>query len=241
MSLNVEKCHVMTFSKSKNKCIYDYFLKNQLLNRVSSVSDLGVVFSIDMTFNNHIDAIDNKAYSMLGFIKRNTRDFHDSLTFKSLYTSFVRAKIEYASVIWSPYYDIHCNRLESIQKQFVLFVLKKLPSNDHIGYKLLPYTDRCGLLGLQTLSRRRECASVVFARDILCGKVDCTELLSLFSLYAPQRSLRPRDLLFNPLANTNYSFFDPVFRIQRDLNRYANFFDFNISRAAFKKSISKVS
>ena len=78
--LNIDKCQLITYSKSRLPVIYDYFLNAYSLKRVNMVKDLGVIFSSDLTFNSHIDAIVNKAYSMLGFIKRNSKDFHDTLT-----------------------------------------------------------------------------------------------------------------------------------------------------------------
>lgn len=240
MLVNVDKCQVITYSKAKKPIEFNYLLNHHLLRRVNVVKDLGVIFSSDLSFNSHIDAVVNKAYSMLAFIKRNSKDFHDTLTFKSLYTSFVRSQLEYASVIWSPFYDCHSNRIESVQKKFLIFVLKKLPSLNHDSYRLSPYLDRCKFLGFQSLASRRKCLSATFARDIICGKVDCADLLLYFNIYAPQRSLRPRDFLHTPTANSNYGYYGPMARIQRDFNSVENCFDFNISRCTFKRAIAKL-
>jgi hypothetical protein len=42
---------------------------------------------------------------------------------------------------------------------------------------LLPlYESRCKLLNLDTLCRRREILSVMFVRDVLCAKIDSSNL-----------------------------------------------------------------
>ena len=45
------------------------------LDRVGEVRDLGVIFSTNLSFRSHIEIILNKAYRLLGFIKRTSYDF----------------------------------------------------------------------------------------------------------------------------------------------------------------------
>jgi len=63
---------------------------------------------------------------MLGFIKRWSKEFNNPFVLKSLYTSLVRPNLEYASQVWSPFYKIHINRIEAIQKNFNCFALRHL-------------------------------------------------------------------------------------------------------------------
>lgn len=44
-----------------------------------------------------------------------TKDFVDISLFTVLYKTFVRAKLEYACIAWSPYYAVHINSLEKNQ------------------------------------------------------------------------------------------------------------------------------
>jgi hypothetical protein len=52
-------------------------------------------------------------------------------------------------------------------------------------FDLPPYVDRCALIRLETLAERRANACVMFIFDILSGKVNSSNLLSLISINAP--------------------------------------------------------
>lgn len=240
--LNVKKCKLMTFCRNKTKIEVPYVLYDEVLERVCHIRDLGVIFSHDLSFSRHIDQIVCKANSMLGMIKRNAKDFHDPLTLKTLYMSYVRSNLEYASVIWSPYYEVHSKRIESVQKQFLLYSLRRFPSSSSNinNFILEPYVNRLLLFNMRTLSQRREIAYAVFTRDVICNKVDCPELLSLFTFYAPTRISRTRDLFKIPYRRTNYLIAEPVLSCMKYFNENYDLFDFNITRDSFKLRLIKL-
>ena len=74
-----------------------YFPKDGLY-----IKDLGVFFDSQLTFSEHIHQKINKAYSMLGIVKRNFI-LMDPRTFILLYKALVRPHVEYANSVWSPY------------------------------------------------------------------------------------------------------------------------------------------
>jgi hypothetical protein len=51
-----------------------------VLDRVSSINDLGVIMDEKMTFSEHVDVMIAKAFMMLGFFRRLALDFRDSYT-----------------------------------------------------------------------------------------------------------------------------------------------------------------
>jgi hypothetical protein len=59
----------------------------------------------------------SKATGLLGFVKRRVKEFDN-----------VRSILEIGSIIWMPHTDEYFNRMESIQKQFLLFALRHLHS-----------------------------------------------------------------------------------------------------------------
>lgn len=71
--LNVDKCKVMTFSRSRNPVIHNYYLDNVLLNPVVENLDLGITFNSNLTFNKHYLNISKKSSSILGFISRTCK------------------------------------------------------------------------------------------------------------------------------------------------------------------------
>jgi hypothetical protein len=70
-----------------------------------------------MNFSDHVDIMVGKAFAMLGFTRRMSFEFRDPYTLKSLYTSLVRPKLEYASCVWSPLYDVRVDKVERVQKR----------------------------------------------------------------------------------------------------------------------------
>lgn len=209
---------------------------------VDQFKDLGVIFSSNLSFNKHIDYVISKANSMLAYIKRNSRDFRDPYTIKTLYTSYVRSNLEYASVIWSPYYAVHSNRIETIQKKFLIFAFRQLPSNRQVGdFAREPYVNRLKLINMQPLDKRRDIAGSMFVRDLLCSRINCAELLNKCCMSTPQRALRPRFRgLSVPYCRTNFAKSEPMIYCLSCFNLYFNYFDFHISRDNFKKFLCKL-
>ena len=119
--LNINKCKVMSFHRKRSPVLFDYNIHNESLGRVYELKDLGVIFDPSFRFVRHIDFIVNKAYSMLGFIMRICADFTAASVFLSLYFAYVRSHLEYAAAIWNPNYDVHVQRIESVQKSFYSF------------------------------------------------------------------------------------------------------------------------
>jgi len=95
------------------------------LDRIYSVNDLGVLLDPKLKFDCHIMSTVNKAMSVLGFIKRWSKELDDPYTTKLLFTSIVRPILEYCSSVWSPQCQVHIDSIESVQKNFffLLFIV----------------------------------------------------------------------------------------------------------------------
>jgi hypothetical protein len=95
-----------------------------ILDRVSSINDLGVIIDEKMYFLEHVDVMVGTAFAMLEFIRTPLFEFRDPYTLKSLYTSLVRPKLEYASCVRSPFYDVSVNKVERVQRRFKRYALR---------------------------------------------------------------------------------------------------------------------
>jgi hypothetical protein len=69
MLLNLSKCKTISFTRSSSRIDFVYHLSNCALERVDTISDLGVILDSKLTSTPHIDATVNKASKKLGFIK----------------------------------------------------------------------------------------------------------------------------------------------------------------------------
>jgi len=74
LRLHIDKCKSVSYC-IKHPVNTDYHILNrdQLfpLEKVQSMADLGVCFDSNLTFKDHMSEKVNKAYSVLGIIKRN--------------------------------------------------------------------------------------------------------------------------------------------------------------------------
>lgn len=66
---------------------------------VTRKKDQCVLFTFDLDFQSHIEAICCQAFKILGYIIRTSREFKLSTSFKTLYFSLVRSVSECAVVI----------------------------------------------------------------------------------------------------------------------------------------------
>lgn len=236
LHLNVSKCKVVTFHRSSAPINFEYRICDNSLLRVEEMKDLGVIFDVKLTFNAHLDAVISKAYSMLGFMIRLCTDFDDPYTLKTLYCSIVRSILEYSSVVWNPGYAVHSDRIESIQRKFLLFALRRLPWRRD-SFVLPAYESRCKLINLETLEERRKNTSIFFVYDLLNGRIDAPNLLAQLNINVPPRRLRNHDFLSLGRHRTNYALFGPISSASNLFNEVRDSFDFNLSRANFRETI----
>lgn len=234
--LNTSKCCTISYTHCRNPVVYNYSIGDVILNRVVEVKDLGVVFDAKLLFVNHIDFITSKAYSMLGFIRRNSNDFRDPLTLKSLYVSFVRSQLEYCSLIWNPYAVVHSDRIERIQNLFTKYAFRKLNWADDLPL----YGARRKFLGLQSLRDRRSSFSIVFVYNILNSEIKCKELSDLVRLYIPPRDLRHDRLFYEDFHRTEYGQNEPITRCLKLCNSFSPLLDFKLNKNKFKLNLFKI-
>ena len=138
----------------------------------------------------------NKAYRMLGFIIRSSKEFDDPYTTKQLYCTFVRPILEFSSEVWCQFYQVHKNRIESIQMKFLKFALRNLGWNSR--FVLPSYGNRLMLINMKTLEKRREVAAVMFLFKLLKGLIKAPKILAQCNYYGTIRNYN---------SNSNQKFF----------------------------------
>lgn len=236
LKLNVTKCQTITYSRKRlPPPPRDYFLNGMPISRVMLIRDLGVICDSELNFRSHIDGIISRANSMLGFVKRWSKEFSNPYVTKALFTTFVRPLLEYASQVWSPYHMVHVKRIEAVQRRFIRFALRGLGWAD--PHNLPPYEDRLKLIRLQPLNKRRDVADILFVHQLLVGNIDCPSLLGMLSFNVNHRSLRSIPTFRLDNHRTDYGQNEPLTRMLRKANDYADLFDFNSAKATLKHAL----
>ena len=130
--LNGDKCKILHFGSNNNRHIYQIETKGIRYPIPSGTEekDVGIFFSSDLKFSNHIDRTVSRAYRTLGLLI-NTFSFMDSDTFKILYCSFVRPLLEFAAPVWNPYLQKDIDKLERVQRK----ATKLAPGLRHLDYE----------------------------------------------------------------------------------------------------------
>jgi ribonucleases P/MRP protein subunit RPP40 len=233
LDVNAGKCSSITFTRRRVQSRRIYNLNGSELENVTSVRDLGVILDSSMKFSSHIGQITSTAMKVLGFVKRFSSDFRDFSVLKLLYCALVRPHLEYCSVVWSPFVIEDIKRIESVQRKFTKFACRKMVPQRELSYK-----DRCAYLGLETLESRREKAGQIFVAGLICGSIDCPQLLNKMCLQVPRESSRTTSLIReNEIHRTDYGKNNPVSRIIRNFNNVQEVFDFNLSKESFKNRL----
>lgn len=158
LEFNADKCVTMHVGHRNPEIKYE--LGGRELRTTEIEKDLGVHISKDLKPAQHIGKITAKANRMVGLIRR-TFSYMDNDMCKSLYCSLVRPHLEYAVQSWSPYYRKDIDEIEKVQRR----ATKLSPD-----LKDLPYEERCRLLGLTTLEKRRLRGDLIETYKILTGK-----------------------------------------------------------------------
>lgn len=122
LKLNINKSKSISFYKNKSPIVNTYSINQLSIERVNQIKDLGVILERDLSFRSHIEYITTRAKSRLAWVRRFSKDFNDPWVIKRLFMTFVLPIVEYASQIWTPIYDYQTTNIESVQKQFLLFV-----------------------------------------------------------------------------------------------------------------------
>ncbi|WP_219823741.1 hypothetical protein, partial [Enterobacter cloacae complex sp. 2DZ2F20B] len=115
--------------------------------------------------------------------------------------TFVRPKLEYASVVWSPNYNIHIRSIEKVQRRFVksaLFLMDGVyPPRGYPEDLLLKR------INLPFLSCRRSYFSVIFLFKLIHYLIDSPELLNNINFAVPAFNKRLHNVFFISKFKTN--------------------------------------
>ena len=228
LALNMDKCRVMSYSRKRDKIMFQYALGKVSLTRCETIVDLGVTFDDGLAFDAHIHKLAAMANRSLGFVVRNTRGFSSEHALKSLYFSFVRSKLEYASLIWRPYYQCYITEVDRVQRKFLKYLNFK--SCGFYPPRNFDYEILMSSFQLLSLDVRRKHFSRVFLYKLLHGQIECPDLLCRLNFLVPRLSSRQGVLFYCRRSRTNLAFRSPIAFMQNNFNRISNVTDiFNCS------------
>ena len=148
VTFNPSKNEIFLISRKINKPIHPpLYMQNVQIQEVSSHKHLGLYFSNDCSWHQHIDYIKQKAWFRI-HIMHKLKFKLDRKSLETIYLTFIRPLLEYGDVIWDNCTQYEKNELDKIQNEAARITTgtTKLVSLDNL-YKEV---------GWQTLHRRRQ-------------------------------------------------------------------------------------
>lgn len=235
LDVSIGKCSIISFTRKLSPILFDYRLKGTELERVSMVNDLGVLLDSKLDFNIQRSTVIRKANRQLGFIKKVSYEFSDERCLRSLYCSLVRPILEHAAIVWAPFHNLWIDRIEQVQKRFARYALR------NVYWRQLQnrssYQSRCHRLNLDSLLTRRQISQAVFVGKVLQSEIDSPALLSKLHFYVPERPLRQRTLLNQPLHRSDYGRYEPISFMRHVFLTAIDLFEFEESSTTFRNKL----
>jgi hypothetical protein len=162
LQINTAKTQILKIGYEND---LQYTFDGIALESSERVTDLGITYDKNLSFNCYIDMIIRKATARSNFVLKcfATRDLK---ILARLFQVFVRPLLEYATQIWSPSQKIKIDGIEGVQKKYTLRCVKR-----H-GLLRESYTDRLKRMRLESLEERRQMYDHTFMYKISAGLVD---------------------------------------------------------------------
>lgn len=66
---------------------------------------------------NKTRSFDGPSTRGLGFIFRNSKDFQRASALRTLYVALIKSKLEYASIVFSPFYQVNVSDPKKLQRR----------------------------------------------------------------------------------------------------------------------------
>lgn len=232
LQLNVNKCKIVSYHRSRQPILFDYKLNNSIIPRGSMMKDLGILYDSSLSFNSQVEMSTSKALRTLGFILRMNRLFNNPNTIKILFHALVLPLLEYSSLIVPYQTSKQIQRLERVQKKFLkVYVGKSTGSYPPRG---CDYLALCNDFNVNTLESRRTCFLAIFVIKLLNNHIYCPDILQDFPIWVHRTNSRNNIPLYPPRINNRFDSSSPLFNIINSINLVSqylpNFDIFNAPR-----------
>lgn len=206
LSFNLDKCKVMHYGR--NNIEYEYLIARERQEKMQTTSkekDLGITFTGDLKFMEHIANTVKKANQMVGIVKR-TFKYMNKTMFNSIYKSLIRSHLESGNKIWAPIRKTDSDHLEKVQRRATKIVVE---------IRDLPYGERLKELKLHSLLYRRRRGDMIQVYKYLHGMEDSRNMFRLAEGNTRGHSLK----LIKPRCNTSLRQNSFTHRVINDWNQ----------------------
>ena len=166
MNFHPSKCKVVQSTLRHNILSSLYRMNNISLQVSEKETDLGVVITPKLLFNEHHRAIVNKASQKLGLVKRNCSFTKCKTSRKLLYLSLVRSLFEHCSQIWCPTNPTQVAKFVKIQKRAIKWIFNE----PYCRYSEKEYLGKLKELNILPMDYKFQLNDLIIFHKIFHGK-----------------------------------------------------------------------
>ena len=148
----------------------------------NTVKDLGVFSTNDLLFEEHMKKIINSSKVVMGMLLR-TFSTRERGPMMRMFDTYIKSKMEYCCIVWSPVRQKWIYELEKIQKSFTSKIN---------GMEELDYHERLKKLNLYSLERRRERYMIIYGWQQLEEKKENVLRLTATKSRRDRRMVSPK-------------------------------------------------
>jgi hypothetical protein len=120
MKLKVRKTRVIIYCRKTNDLYYVYKIQDSSITRTDTIKDFCVQLDSKLNFHARVDCIFSQILRALGLIRTLTYSFSTLDCLLVLYSTLLRPKLEYASVVRNWVTSTDARKLERIQRKFAV-------------------------------------------------------------------------------------------------------------------------
>ena len=119
MDFNVSKCAVLSVTTKRYISAYNYFMGSQI-SRTDNQDYLGVIINTKLSWQPHINKVQNKASKTFGLLKRILHAAPPQVR-QTAYEVLVRPTLEFATCAWAPHTKTSIQTKERVQRSAARF------------------------------------------------------------------------------------------------------------------------
>ena len=169
MKFHPSKSHVLPISNANSTTRdedFIYTISNCPISYTELEKDLGIHIQGKLDWTQHCNKLYSKANQRLGLLKRTCHFTKNISKRRAFYLSQVRSQFEHCTVIWRPSSETMVDKLESLQKRSLKWVLKNL----YLSFgDIRVYYRFCKQLDILPLSVRFDLKDISFFHQIFYG------------------------------------------------------------------------
>ena len=185
MKFHPAKCKVIRSTLNRSILAYKYTLAGQEITVSNSETDLGLILTNRLNYEDHREQTLAKLKQKLGLLKRNSSLARTSNERRILYLSLVRSLLEHCSIVWRPTSQAGIEKFETFQKRAIKWILDE----EELSYSWDTYHLKLSQLNIPTVRNKFMLADLTMLHKIIYG-LSPVQLPPYLTMFTPDMRTR---------------------------------------------------